>query len=210
MFCFSRANHASTNLKTFSSSKLNKFTLFAHSVVGWNLENRYKQGVSIFFRLSWHFKREKSVFWKASFCKTRTDYACIVDKTLRLVRISVLISALNKRVLLFLSWKFFFYKSNGKLFSCVCISWYKHPRGWESLDSNANPPLRLGFAQLSRILPNLLVFVSGYANTENVFYCLNVERLGHARRREQGWGSGESTRLPPMWPRLKSRRRRHM
>ena len=24
-----------------------------------------------FYRLSWHFKREKSVFWKASFCKTR-------------------------------------------------------------------------------------------------------------------------------------------
>ena len=94
MFCFSRANHASTNLKTFSSSKLNKFTLFAHSVVGWNLENRYKQGVSIFFPLSWHFKREKSVFWKASFWQTRTDYACIVDKTLRLVRISVLINAI--------------------------------------------------------------------------------------------------------------------
>ena len=76
MFCFSRANHASTNLKKFSSSKLDKFTLFTHSFVGWNLENRYKEGVSIFFRLSWHFKREKSVFWKASFCKTRTDYAC--------------------------------------------------------------------------------------------------------------------------------------
>ena len=28
------------------------------------------------FRLSWHFKREKSVFWRASFCKRRTDYAC--------------------------------------------------------------------------------------------------------------------------------------
>ena len=97
---------------------------------------------------------------------------------------------------------FFFCKSNRKRFSRVCISWYKHSRGWESLDSNANPPLRLGFAQLSRILPNLLVFVSGYANTENVFYCLNGERLGHARRREQGWGSGESTRLPPIWPRL--------
>ena len=27
---------------------------------------------------------------------------------------------------------------------------------------------------------------------------------------EQGWHSGESTRLPPIWPRLKSRRRRHM
>ena len=76
MFCFSCANHASTNLKKFSSSKLDKFTLFTHSFVGWNLENRYKEGVSIFFRLSWHFKREKSVFWKASFCKTRTDYAC--------------------------------------------------------------------------------------------------------------------------------------
>ena len=27
---------------------------------------------------------------------------------------------------------------------------------------------------------------------------------------EQGWCSGESTRLPPMWPGFKSRRRRHM
>ena len=34
MFCFSRANHASTNLKTFLSSKLDKFTLFTHSFVG--------------------------------------------------------------------------------------------------------------------------------------------------------------------------------
>ena len=27
---------------------------------------------------------------------------------------------------------------------------------------------------------------------------------------EQGWRSGESTRLPPMWPGFNSRRRRHM
>ena len=27
---------------------------------------------------------------------------------------------------------------------------------------------------------------------------------------EQGWLSGENTRLPPMWPGLKSWRRRHM
>ena len=75
--CFSfRANHASTNLKKFSSSKLEKFTLFINSSVGENLENHYKEGVSIFFGLSWQFKREKSVFWIASFCKTRTDYAC--------------------------------------------------------------------------------------------------------------------------------------
>ena len=76
MFCFSRANQASTSLKKFSSSKLDKFTLYTHSFVGWNLESRYKEGVSIFIRLGLHFKREKSVFWKASFCKTRTDYAC--------------------------------------------------------------------------------------------------------------------------------------
>ena len=69
MFCFSRANHASTNLKKFSSSKLDKFTLFTHSFVGWNLENRYKKGVSIFFRLSWQFKREnKFVYEKILLC----------------------------------------------------------------------------------------------------------------------------------------------
>ena len=33
MFCFSRANHASTNLKKFSSSKLDKFTTFTYSLV---------------------------------------------------------------------------------------------------------------------------------------------------------------------------------
>ena len=49
MFCFSSANHASKNLKKFLSSKLDKFTLFTHSFVGGNLENRYKQAVSILF-----------------------------------------------------------------------------------------------------------------------------------------------------------------
>ena len=34
MFCFSRANLESTNLKKFSSSKFDKFTLFTHSFVG--------------------------------------------------------------------------------------------------------------------------------------------------------------------------------
>ena len=133
MFCFSLANLASTNLKKFSSSKLDKFTLFTHFFVGLNLENRYKEGVSIFLCLSWHFKRQKSVFWKASFCKTRTDYACktsVVYKTLRLVRISLLTSVIQ-RVLRFFSGKLF-YKSNSKLFSCFCIAWYKHERRWEN------------------------------------------------------------------------------
>ena len=34
MFCFSRADHASTNVKKLLSSKLDKFTLFTHSFVG--------------------------------------------------------------------------------------------------------------------------------------------------------------------------------
>ena len=76
MFCFSCANHTNVNLKKFSSSKLDKFTLFTHSFVGWNLENHYKQGVSIFLCLREHFRQEKSVFLKASFCRTSTDYAC--------------------------------------------------------------------------------------------------------------------------------------
>ena len=53
-----------------------------------------------------------------------------VDKTLWLVRISLLISAIQ-RVLRFVSGKLF-YKSNRKLFSCVCIAWYKHLRHWEN------------------------------------------------------------------------------
>ena len=52
MFCFLRANHASTNLKKFFSSKLDNFPLFTHSFVSGNLENHYKEGVSI-FHLSW-------------------------------------------------------------------------------------------------------------------------------------------------------------
>ena len=34
--------------------------------------------------------------------------------------------------------------------------------------------------------------------------------LSHSFIGEQGWRSGESARLPPMWPGFKFRRRRHM
>ena len=43
-------------------------------------------------------------------------------------------------------------------------------------DSYANHRLRLGFASLSRILPTSLLFTSCYANTGNVFCCLNIDR----------------------------------
>ena len=71
MFCFSWANHTSTNLKKFFSSKLNKFTLFKpipSSAETWKIfTNKLCQ--FFFFCLNWHFRREKSVFWKASFAK---------------------------------------------------------------------------------------------------------------------------------------------
>ena len=86
-----------------TQARIWKKKIIYHCFVGSNLENRYKDSVSIFFRLSWHFKRETSVFWKACFCKTRTDN---VDKTLRLVRISLLISAIQ-RVLHFVLGKLF-------------------------------------------------------------------------------------------------------
>ena len=65
MFCFSRANHASTNLKKFWSWKLHKCTVI------YPLPRRLKPRKSLqtccvnFFRLSWHFKRKKSIFRKA-------------------------------------------------------------------------------------------------------------------------------------------------
>ena len=34
-----------------------------------------------------------------------------------------------------------------------------------------------GLHKLSQILQTPLVFISGYANTENVFYCLNITPL---------------------------------
>ena len=169
MFCFLRANHASTNLKTFSSSKLAKFTLFIHSFVGWNLENRYKESVSIFFRWSWPFKWENSVFWKAFFFKTRTDYACKTSWT-RLFATGKNFSFKQCHTKSFAFWVFLgnlFCKSNRKLFSCGCIAWYKHLTRWENSRQLCTP------STSSRILPTPFVFISGYANMENVFYCFN-------------------------------------
>ena len=132
MFCFSQTNHTSINLKKFSSSNLDKFTIFTHSFVGWNLENRYKQGVSFFFSLKLTFLARKMRILESIFLQNKNWLRVqdFVDKTLRLVRISLLISAIQ-RVLRFFSGNLF-YKSNRKLFSCVCIVWYKHSRGWKN------------------------------------------------------------------------------
>ena len=75
-----------------------------------------------FIRWSWERQADSDVG-----CQDLQDF---VDKTLPLVRISLLICAIQ-RVLRFVSGKLF-YKSNRKLFSCVCIAWYKHSRRWEN------------------------------------------------------------------------------
>ena len=78
-----------------------------------------------FSRLSWHFNREISIL-ESIFLQNK-NWLCVQDfvcKTLRLVRISLLISAITE-FCVFFSGKLF-YISNRKLFFCVCIAWYKH------------------------------------------------------------------------------------
>ena len=104
MFCFSRANQASRNLKKFLSWKLDKFTLFTHSFIGWNLENLYKQAVSIFFWLKLTFQVKKIRILESISLqnKNRLRVQDFVYKTLRLVSISLLIIAITKSFAFFL------------------------------------------------------------------------------------------------------------
>ena len=94
MFCFSLANHASTNLETFWSWKLDKRQDYFICPFSRRLElvkSLQTCRIFFFFRLNCHFNRKKSVeFGKHLFCKTRTDYVCrvFVYRTSRLIRIS--------------------------------------------------------------------------------------------------------------------------
>ena len=130
MFCISHANHASTNLKKFSSSKLDKFTLFSHSFVGWNLENGYKESVSIFFRLSW---REKSpYFGKHLFAKQELIMRARLRGQDFATGKNFSFNQCHTKSFAFFFSRKLFYKRNRKLFSCVCIAWYKHSRRSEN------------------------------------------------------------------------------
>ena len=95
------------------------------------------------YRLKFYWDKKK---WERSpkttaqliYCKARTGYTY---KTSRLVRISLLISILNKEFCCLLGKVIF--KSNRKRFSCICMGWYKHSRGWkksrqsQTLDSSS-------------------------------------------------------------------------
>ena len=67
------------------------------------------------------------------------------------------------------------------------------------------------------IIPGSMGIREKYTVTGNVctLYLIRLVKTntGHSFKKkieEQGWRSGESTRLPPMWPRFESRTRRHM
>ena len=130
MFCFSHAYQATTNLKQFLSWKLKSYFIYpflCQLKLGKSLQ---KSCVIFFFCLSWHFKWENSVFWKASFCKTKY-FATRKNFSFNQCH--------NKEFCVF-SREIYFYKSNRRLFSCVCIAWYKHSRGSRLCITVANSP----------------------------------------------------------------------
>ena len=70
MFCFLRANRTSTNLKSFWVE--NSTSLLIYPFPHWLKLRKSLQTCCVnFFLLSWHFKREKSVFKKAKFQNTQ-------------------------------------------------------------------------------------------------------------------------------------------
>ena len=80
---------------------------------------------------------------KHLFCKTRTDYAHKLRLQDFATGKNLSFNHRSKQE----SFAFFlgklFYKSNRKLFSCVCISWYKHSRGWENSRQLFKPSSRV-------------------------------------------------------------------
>ena len=116
MLCFSRANHASTNFKKKNEFKTWQFTLFTipSSAETWKIfTNKLCQYFSTFADI---LSEKNPYIGRHLFCKTRTEYACKTSctMTLRLVRFSLLISAIIKC--------FSFSRES----FCICIAWYKH------------------------------------------------------------------------------------
>ena len=93
-----------------------------------------KHAVSLSFCLSWYFKQEKSVFWKASYLQNKSWLRVQGFATVK----NFSFNQCHNKELHFFSGKLI-YKSNRKLFSCICIAWYKHLRGWENSRQLSKP-----------------------------------------------------------------------
>ena len=170
MFFFSRVNHASMSLWDENSTSL----LYSHipsSARTWRIfPNMLCQ---CFFPFSWHFKREKSVFWKASFFAIQElmtlarirvkDFATGENKFSKHWRHQILQGPLES-----------LYKAscwdckdfyNGKL---TKLSWeesfFKQLRCWE----NTRKACKSSF---NRVLPTSRVAYRGGKPIESVVYC---------------------------------------
>ena len=78
---------------------------------------------------------------------------------------------LYKEFCVFFSGKLF-YKSNRKLFSCVCIAWYKHERGWENSRQLCKPDTKSIVCITVKNFPNASrVYIRICKHRKKVFYC---------------------------------------
>ena len=128
----------------------------------------------LFFAWADILSEKNPYFGKHFFCKTKTDY----EYKLRVQDFATgknfsFNQCFKQESFAFFSRESYFIKAIENGFPVFAYPEINTREVGRILDSYANPRLRLGLAQLSRILPTRLVFISGYANTENVFYCLN-------------------------------------
>ena len=108
MFCCALANHASIEQariwKRFLIWEVYNIYPFPHRL---KPEKSLQTHCVNFFRLSWYFKREKSVLWKASFLQNKNWLRArnVVNNTSRPARISLFIIAISKDFCFFFLWK---------------------------------------------------------------------------------------------------------
>ena len=126
----------------------------------------------LFFAYADFLSEKNPYFGKHFFCKTKTDYAFKL-------RVQDFATGQNFSFNQYPKQKSFAFflgkvilKPTENFFPVFAYPYVNTGGVGRMLHSYANPRLRLGFAQLSRILRTPLEFISGYANTENVFYCL--------------------------------------
>ena len=124
------------------------------------------------FRLSWYFYTRKIRILECIFLQNKNwlHVKAFVYTTLWLVRISLLISSITKSFAFFLGK--LFYKSNRKLFSCVCIAWYKQSRGWVHSRQLCKPSTSSRICITVTNSPNpLSVYIRLCKHRKNVFCC---------------------------------------
>ena len=73
------------------------------------------------------------------FLQTRTDYACMTSWTRFATGKNFSFNQCHTKSFAFFSRESYFIKAIEKLFSSVCIAWYKHSRRWENSQQLCKP-----------------------------------------------------------------------